>query len=300
MPNETWFAYICALDAGDDWRDEAVWPKANPNIGVSIPLKSLREQVAEAIGIPSKQNIVRRLNFCEWTEQDKRWLDMTAWDASAGEPMNVEAFRGRSCYLGLDLSSTTDLSSLVAAFPNDDGSYDVLCWFWLPEDNLQQRVTRDRVPYDVWAREGFLELTPGNVIDYDHIEQRVLTCVEEFDVRELGFDPWNATQTIARLTGAGVQCFSVRQGFATLTAPTKELEKLVMSRQFRHRAHPVLRWNASNVAVEQDAAGNIKPSKAKSTERIDGISACVCALDRALRNGDTGPRAWEEHGVIVL
>ncbi|HYM24443.1 MAG TPA: terminase TerL endonuclease subunit [Vicinamibacterales bacterium] len=298
--NETWFAYVCALDAGDDWRDEKVWPKANPNIGISITLKYLREQVAEAVGMPSKQNIVRRLNFCEWTEQAERWLDLPVWDGNAKAPVDVEALRGRACYLGLDLSSTRDLSALLLLFPSEDGDYDVVAFFWLPEENMQARVDRDRVPYDVWSREGFLELTPGNVIDYERIEKKVLECVEIFDVRELGYDPWNATQLILRLEAGGVTCFPIRQGFASLTAATKELEKLVVSGRFHHGGHPVLRWNAANVAIEQDAAGNLKPSKKRSTERIDGISAAVNALDRAMRNTDNGPKWFEEHGVLSL
>jgi phage terminase large subunit-like protein len=301
VPNETWFAYVCGLDPGDDWRDEAVWLKANPNLDVSITRKYLREQVAEAVGMPSKQNIVRRLNFCEWTEQSERWLDLEVWDACAGAPIAADALKGRPCYLGLDLSSTRDLSSLVLLFPTDDDGYDVLPYFWVPEDNVQARVERDRVPYDVWAREGYLELTPGNVIDYDLIEARVLWCIEQFDVRELGYDPWNATQLIAKLEAGGVVCFPIRQGFASLSAPTKELEKLVLAKKFRHGAHPVLRWNISNVAIETDAAGNIKPSKKRSKERIDGAAAAVNALDRAMRNANSGRTyAFEDHGIVTI
>lgn len=299
-PNDSWFAYVCQLDPGDDWKVEGPhWLKANPNLGVSLPWQYLRDQVREAVGMPSKQNIVRRLNFCEWTEQAERWLDLPLWDAGA-VPVDVDALRGRACYLGLDLSSVRDLSALALVFPDEDGAaVDVEMKFWVPEDELHKRVQRDHVPYDVWLRDGHLEATPGNVIDYDHIRAAVLAAVETYDVRELGYDPWNATQLITQLTADGVACFPVRQGFGSMSAPTKLLEKLVLGQQLRHGGQPVLRWNASNVAIEQDAAGNIKPSKPKSTERIDGIVAIVNALDRASRHDGDGPLWFESHGVVT-
>jgi phage terminase large subunit-like protein len=307
--NDTWFAFVCHLDDGDDWQTEGPhWLKANPNLGVSLPWQYLRDQVREAIGMPGKQNIVRRLNFCEWTEQAERWIEPVAWDASAGElrvpPRMLEALlEGRACYGGLDLSTTTDLSALVLLFLADDGVVDVLPYFWLPEDNLKRRVEKDRVPYDVWAREGLLLLTPGNVIDYEKIRDHVLLCQERFDLRELGYDPWNGQTLISWLEAAGVICFKVPQRVTTLTNPTKELEKRMLERRFRHHGHPILRWNALNAATESDAAGNIMLSKRRSMERIDGLAASVNALDCLTRNAgdDSGGDWWERgHGVATL
>jgi phage terminase large subunit-like protein len=306
--NDTWFAFVCHLDDGDDWQTEGPhWLKANPNLGVSLPWQYLRDQVREAIGMPSKQNIVRRLNFCEWTEQAERWIEPVAWDASAGElrvpPRTLETLlEGRACYGGLDLSTTTDLSALVLLFLADDGVVDVLPYFWLPEDNLKRRVEKDRVPYDVWAREGLLLLTPGNVIDYEKIRDHVLLCQERFDMRELGYDPWNGQTLISWLEAAGVICFKVPQRVTTLTNPTKELEKRMLERRFRHHGHPILRWNALNAATESDAAGNIMLSKRRSMERIDGLAASVNALDCLTRNAgdDSGGDWWERgHGVAT-
>lgn len=315
--NDAWFAFVCHLDpcescraAGklqptddcphcDDWRTEGPhWLKANPNLGVSLSWQYLREQVREARGMPGHQNIVRRLNFCQWTEQATRWLDLAAWDACGEAPIDLAALAGRRCYLGLDLSSTRDLSALVLIFPSDDEeSYQVLPFFWVPAESLTQRVARDHVPYDVWERDGYLETTDGNVIDYEVIRAKILTCVETFDVQEVAYDDWNATQLITQLTADGLACVPIRQGFKSLSAPSKEVEKLVLSKQLHHGGHPVLRWNAANVSAEQDAAGNIKPSKKASTERIDGIVALIMAVDRATRNANTGPHSWEEHGI---
>jgi phage terminase large subunit-like protein len=170
MENDSWFAYVCGLDDGDDWHDEKVWLKANPNLGISITEKYLREQVQEADGMPSKENIVKRLNFCIWTEQSTRWMALEKWDACDGV-VDAEALAGEFCYGGLDLAITRDLSALVLVFPpsGDRRSWQILPFFWCPADDIAERSKRDHVPYDVWAREGSIEVTPGNVTDHDFI-----------------------------------------------------------------------------------------------------------------------------------
>jgi phage terminase large subunit-like protein len=197
--------------------------------------------------------------------------------------------QGRECYAGLDLASTRDVTALVLVFPDEDGGFDVLPYFWVPELTMRARVTRDRVPYDQWARDGFLKTTPGDVCDYDVIREQIRELAEMFDIREIAYDRWGATQLVTQLQSDGANCAPLGQGFASMSAPTKELEKLIVSGHVRHGGHPVLRWMAGNVAVEQDAAGNLKPSKKKSTEKIDGIVALVMALDRASR---------QEHGSV--
>ena len=189
--------------------------------------------------------------------------------------------KGRRCYVGLDLSSTRDLTALAAAFPDDAGpGFDVLPEFFVPADNIRERATRDKVPYDQWARDGFLIPTPGNVVDYEAVRRTLLGWADEFDVREVAFDPWNATDLVERLKAQdGFQCMPVRQGFAALSAPSKALERAVLARTLRHTGHPVLRWNVSNVSVESDASGNIKPSKTASTARIDGVVALILAIE---------------------
>src|SRR5678815_1006024 len=197
--------------------------------------------------------------------------------------------KGRRCYVGMDLSSTKDLTALVAVFPDDDG-FDVLPQFFVPKDTIRERSTRDRVPYDQWAKDGFIIATDGNVVDYEAVRKTLQDWDAEFDVREIAFDPWNATDLVTRLQGQdGFTCAAMRQGFASLSAPTKALEKAILSRTLRHDGHPVLRWCISNVSVESDATGNLKISKKVSTERIDGVAALVMAVDRMDHGNSTQP-----------
>lgn len=300
VQNDSWFAFVCGLDAGDDWWDPAVWPKANPGLGTILPASYLEEQVQEAQEIRSKQNIVRRLNFCEWTEQAERWLDVDVWtDQPARTPL--EELEGRPCYAGLDLSTTTDLSALVLVFPDVEGGFDVVPYFWMPEDNARLRQAHDAVPYLDWIADGHIEATPGSVVDYDVIRARVNELGQRFNIREVPTDPWNSTQLQTQLEGDGFTVFPFRQGYQTMSDPTKQLEKLLLERKFRHGDHPVLRWMASNVAVMQDAAGNLKPAKDKSTERIDGIVAAIMGLGRALASDGPAPSSiYETRGVLVL
>jgi len=277
----------------DDWTDPTVWAKANPNLGVSISAEYLHRECRRARETPTYENTFKRLHLNLRTQQDVRWLSLEAWDACDGSPIDEAALAGRTCFAGLDLSTTTDLSALVLVFLDDDGTVTVVPRFWVPADNAEKRERRDRVPYQTWARQGFIELTPGNVIDYD----RIKACIDElhrrFRMREIAVDRWNATQLITQLQCAGYEVIPFGQGFKDMTAPTKELEKLVISRRLRHGSNPVLRWMASHVSVEMDAAGNLKPSKKKSTDRIDGLVAAIMALGRALvQSHDAGPGVY--------
>ncbi len=201
--------------------------------------------------------------------------------------------RGRSCFVGLDLSSTQDLTAMVAAFPDEDG-FDILSEFFVPADNMRERARRDRVPYPQWEREGYLNGTPGNVVDYEYIREKLKDWAAEFTVRTVAYDPWNATDLVTRLQEQdGFVCVPMRQGFASLSAPTKALEKAILSKRLRHDGHPVMRWCVSNVSVEPDAAGNIKISKKVSTERIDGVTALVMAIDQLERNTVAKPPSYQ-------
>jgi phage terminase large subunit-like protein len=195
------------------------------------------------------------------------------------------SLKGRPCYVGLDLSSTTDLTALVAVFPDGDEDFDVLAQFFCPTDSIRARAQRDRVPYPEWVRQGYLQATPGNVVDYEAVRQTLKDWAAEFAVKTIAFDPWNATDLVTRLQEQdGFTCVAMRQGFASLSAPTKALEKAILGKQLRHDGHPVLRWNLANVSVESDATGNLKLSKKVSTERIDGAAALVMAVDQLTRN----------------
>lgn len=280
-----------------DWTDEDVWTTCNPALGDFRSLEEMRIAAARAAQIPAQQNSFRRLYLNQWTESATRWLSLEAWDACQGEQAPLEH---QTCYVGVDLSTTTDLTALVGVFPIAGGGYDVKAEFFCPEARLKERVTRDRVPYDEWARTGWLTVTPGEVVDYQAVRRRLLAWHTAYDLREIAYDPWNATMLITQLGEEdGLTCVPCRQGFASLSAPSKTLEAAILARTLRHDGNPIMRWMISNVSIESDPAGNIKPSKAKSTERIDGVVALVMAADRYDRNGATPPPASYEITVLA-
>ncbi len=277
VDNDSWFAYIAALDEGDDWTDEAVWPKANPLLDVTVTRRYLREQVQEALDMPAKAALVQRLNFCIWTEASVGAIEMARWDAGSAEP---EIVPGMTLYGGLDLASTTDLTALLLLREDETGVLDVLARFWCPAEGIAIRSRRDHVPYELWVRDGSITATEGNVTDYDVVRTEIRDLAETYDIREIGYDRWNATQLVTQLTEDGATMVPVGQGYASLSAPTKEWLARIASSKVRHGGNPVLRWMAANLVVEQDPAGNLKPSKARSSEKIDGQVAGIMALCR--------------------
>lgn len=276
VPDDAAFVYIATLDEGDDPFDESTWIKGNPNLGVSVGIDELREQAARAKSLPSRLNAFLRLRLNVPTEQVDRFLPVELWDENAAEP-RIEA--GALGYAGLDLAETTDLSAFVAIFPDGD-DLDVLARFWIPGDNIRERSLRDGVPYEDWVRDGYIVATPGRITDQDRIRADIEALAEDYRLADIGYDPWRATQLVVSLQGEGASMSPVRQGYVSLSAPTRDLERLVLERRLRHGGHPVLRWMLGNLAVEMDPAGNVKPSKRASTARIDGIVALVMALSR--------------------
>lgn len=298
IEDPTFLPVIYAAEETDDWEDEAVWRKANPSLGHILDIERIREAYHKAKETPALQNAFRRLRLNQWTQQETRWVDISAWDATAGSVV-PENLVGRRCYAGLDLASTTDIAALVLVFPEDDGSFAVLARFWIPEENMRERVKRDRVPYDVWVRQGLIHATPGNVIDYGAIKHTIKALATEFEIEEIAFDRWGAVQISQDLDAEGFTMVPFGQGFASMSGPTKELLNLVLSKKLRHGGHPVLRWMADNMVVKQDPAGNVKPDKAKSTQKIDGMVALIMALDRAMRHQNVGS-VYDERGIRTL
>jgi phage terminase large subunit-like protein len=276
VKDESFLPAIYAAAVDDDWRNEATWRKANPNLGVSVKLDYLRSECARAVEMPSYENTFRQLHLNQWTEQDTRWLRMDHW--AQGNPPCPTSLLGRECWGGLDLATTYDTTSLVLLFPLEDGTFWVEPHFWIPEENMRDRVRRDKVAYDVWAKQGHMHLTPGNVTDFDKVRSDINEIASRYAIREIGIDRWNATQLANQLQGDGVNVVGYGQGYGSMSGPAKVLESLVVSGKLLHGGHPVLAWQAGNVAVQHDHNGNIKPSKAKSNERIDGIVALVMAL----------------------
>jgi phage terminase large subunit-like protein len=229
-------------------------------------------------------------------------MPMEKWDKCCFS-VDENELLGRVCYGGLDLSSTTDLTAFVLVFPPDtpEGRFEVLPYFWIPEENLDLRVRRDHVPYDVWHKQGHILTTEGNVVHYGFIESFIEELGLRYNIKEIAFDRWGAVQMAQNLEGLGFTLVRFGQGFKDMSPPTKELMKLTMEQKIAHGGHPVLRWMMDNIPVRTDTAGNIKPDKEKSTERIDGAVATIMALDRAIRcGGDNTGSVYDTRGIILL
>ena len=289
---------IFEVPRGTDWHDESLWPLANPNLGVSVSLQALRDEHSKAVETPSKENTFRRLHLNQRTEQDIRWLALEKWSACRVK-YAADDLAGRPCYAGLDLSANQDLTACVLAFPWEGGRARILPTFWIPAEAVEEREKRDKVPYSAWIRQGLVRATPGPAIDYDFVRNDLLELAGKYKITELGYDPWNAAQIIPRLVNDGFECVEVRQGYRSMSPPTKEVERMVLLRTLEHDGNPVMAWNFANVAVETDPAGNVKPSKSRATGRIDGIVALIIAVSRMVA-GAKPPSVYETRGPILL
>lgn len=298
----TFYPVIYGSKESDDWTDPKVWQKANPSLGITVSIDKVKAAFNSAKENPAEENTFRQLRLNQWVKQSVRWMPMDKWDACAFQ-VDEQALEGRVCYGGLDLSSSTDITAFVLVFPPEDESegFTILPHFWIPEDNVNLRVRRDHVPYDMWKKQGYLETTEGNVIHYGYIEQFIDNLGKKYNIREIAFDRWGAVQMVQNLEGLGFTVVPFGQGFKDMSPTTKELMKLTLEKKIAHGGHPVLRWMMDNIFIRTDPAGNIKPDKAKSTEKIDGVVATIMALDRAIRNeGETGDSIYDERGLLFL
>lgn len=281
-PDDRHFSWICCLAEGDDPEDSSLWIKSNPNLGVSVKMDELKAVYERAKGDPASLNGVLRLRLGVWSESDVTWMQMDMWDSCTAS-VSAETLTKRPCFGGLDLSTTTDVSAFVLVFPpfGTDRKWSVLPYFFLPEDNIAERVRRDRVPYDVWERQDLFELTPGNVIDYDFIRHRINELSLQYDIKEIAFDVWNSSQLVTQLQDDGFEMVKFSQRAETMSAPVKFFMELVLKGDLAHGRNPVLRWMASNVIATPDASGIVKLDKSKKREKIDGIVAALMGLGRA-------------------
>ena len=282
----TFYSVIYGAAENEDWTDPKVWKKANPSLGITVGIDKVRAACESARQNPGEENAFRQLRLNQWVKQSVRWMPMDKWD-KCEFAVCEDDLEGRVCYGGLDLSSTTDITAFVLVFPPEDENdkYIILPYFWIPEDNLDLRVRRDHVPYDVWERQGYLKTTEGNVVHYGFIENFIDELGQKFHIKEIAFDRWGAVQMSQNLEGLGFTMVQFGQGYKDMSPPTKELMKLTLEQTLAHNGHPVLRWMMDNIFIRRGPAGNIKPDKEKSTEKIDGAVAMIMALDRAIRCG---------------
>ena len=295
----TFYPVIYGTPDDADWTSEEVWYQANPSLGHTSDIGKVRNACMSARDNPAEENIFRQLRLNQWVKQSTRWMQMEKWDACAF-PVDEGELLGRECYGGLDLSSSIDITAFVLVFPprDDTEKYVFLPYFWIPEENMVRRVRRDHVPYDVWEKQGFLETTEGDVIHYGFIESFIEDLGKRFHIKEIAFDRWGAVQMVQNLEGLGFTVVPFGQGFKDMSPPSKRLMELVLERNVAHGGHPVLRWMMDNIFVRTDPAGNIKPDKEKSTEKIDGAVAAVMALDRAVRHGGSTGSVYDERGIL--
>lgn len=292
IENDSWFALVYGLDKDDDpFTDESCWVKANPLLGITIQPDYIREQVREARGMPSKESLVRRLHFCEWVDAAETWIGREAWERVEAD-IELSDYEGRVCFGGLDLSYTTDLTALALVFPDEGDRYDAFLWFFKPREGLQEAVERDRVPYDVWARQGYLTLTEGSVIKLSPIAEVLAEIASRFSLQSVAYDRYRHRELAMHLSDEGLdipmqehpQGFR-RQGDNPLWMPSsvQELENAIIEGRLRVHVNPVLRWNVSSVVIRHDPAGtdNRIFDKRKSTGRIDGVVALAMAVGAA-------------------
>jgi len=292
--NPAFLPVIYKAEIEDDWTDPKVWYKANPNLGVSVSYEHIERECKRAQDTPTFENTFKRLHLNIRTGQDVRWLSVEEWDKCDGVVL-PEALIGHSCYAGLDLSSRKDVTAIVLYFPDEKK---VLPFFWIPKANAHQREKTDKVPYTTWANQDFITMTPGNVIDYAVVMGGIADIAEKYNIELMAFDRWGFEAIRQQLVHTGVpeeKMIAFGQGYASMSAPTKELEKLVLGEEISHGGHPVLRDMASKVAVVSDSADNIKPCKKKSTGRIDGIVGLIMAIGLAI----TQPEKVDMNALIL-
>ena len=297
----TFYPVVYGLKDEEDWEDEANWYKVNPSLGYTVDIERLRDAYREAKQNPADEVTFKWLRCNMWVSSTVAWIPDAIY-MRGNEPIDMDALAGRDCYAGLDLSSTGDITALVLIFPprDEDEKYVLLPYFWIPEETIPRRVKANSVPYDIWEKQGYIMSTEGNVIHYDFIEKFIMDLSEKYHILEIAVDRWNATHVIQNLEDNGLTMVPFGQGFASMSAPTKEFYRLLMEGKIIHGGHPVMRWMAGNVVVDTDPAGNIKVTKAKSKEKIDGIVAAIMALDRAVRHEGESGSVYDTRGLLVF
>lgn len=297
---DTWFTFIASIDEGDDWKDPVTWAKANPSLGVSVKLDDLQRKADKAEQLPADQNSFRRLHLNEWTQQTTRWIDVALWDANSGGK-EIPDLSGREFYAGLDLSSVSDITAWVMVFPGENPEdLEIRCRFWCPKSRLSDPTNRYRDQYQVWANQGYLEVTPGEAVEYKFAKKRILEDAAKYKLVDVNVDRLFQGYSLSQeLEDEGLKIFGMGQGFLGMAVPMREFERRLLEHRLRHHGNPVLRFMAAGVAVRKDPSDNMKVDKAASQCKVDGIVALVMAIDRAMRHGQKKKSVYEERGLEV-
>ena len=274
--DDTLFGIIYTLDDQSEWDNPKMWIKSNPNLGVSLSADYLADQVTDAKNRPEAVRNVMTKNVNLWVDAEKTWILDEAWMRCCGE-MSVDDLAGCECWGGLDLSNISDITAYVLLFHERD-RFQLLPFFWIPKEKMLEKIRKENINYDLCVRAGYVKVTEGNVIDYDFVKADILTIVSRYDLKSSAYDRWNSSQTIIDLQNEGMECNPFGQGYGSMSAPSKEFEKLVLSGRIEHFGNPVLRWMLASTVIKTDPAGNIKPDKEKSVQKIDGIVASIMAL----------------------
>ena len=298
IQDDSHLSVIYAADEEDDIQNPETWKKANPNLGISITEDYLKNEAKKASELPSYENTFKRLHLNIWTTSVTKWISDSVWMENF-EEINLEDLKGKKCWGGLDLASTTDLSSLVLYFPMEEKKDVVLVFFWCPEASAEIRGRKYKLPYDEWIQDGYIKATEGDVQDYEYIRKDINEIVDLYDVQSIAFDRWNSSQLIIQLSqNDGIPMSQFGQGYRSMSAPCKELEKLVLKREINHLKNPVLRWMCENVQLQTDPAQNIKINKAKSSEKVDGMVALVMALGEMMTDESPGESVYNDRGIL--
>jgi len=294
--DDSHFSFVTSVDKGDKWDDPKTWAKANPGLGTSVSFTDMERQAKKAVKSPPAQNAFCRLRLNIRTASAERAIDMETWRKNSGPRIDPAHLKGRRCWGGLDLSSKIDISAFVQLFEPEEpgGRMLVVPQFWMPLDTIEEKAEKDRVPYRQWVNEGYIEVTPGNVIDHAEIERAVRSANDEYKIESVGYDPWNATQLASKLLGEGVPMVEFIQGLRSYSEPTKELINLLVSSKLDHGGNPVLWWMASNLKTHRDKNENVMPHKMHSTGRIDGITALIMSIGRHIhQEAAPGVSIWD-------
>ena len=297
--DDSLFGIIYTLDSNEEWDNPKMWIKSNPNLGVSVFPEYLSDQVNDAKNRPEAVRNVMTKNVNLWVDAEKTWILDDMWQKCIGTT-DRESLRGCQCWGGLDLSNVSDITAYVLLF-HENAHFQLLPFFWIPEEKMLEKIRKENINYDKWVQQGYVKVTAGNILDYDFVKADILQIVEEFDLQSTAYDRWNASQTIIDLQNEGMECSPFGQGYGSMGAPTKEFEKIVLTQKLEHFGNPVLRWMIASTVVKTDPAGNIKPDKEKSVQKIDGIVASIMALGEwmtAQSEEDNNP--YNQRGMLSL